>query len=173
MRKKNAFDQEAIQSLVNLGYRVYTEKDMVGSKSRPDLLAIKNGEVLIIETKSEEEAGSDNCLYTYDSDNIGDWRKYCKEKYPRDIAVWMVHIGGQIKSQIKRFGNKKGYWRIKEFEIQDHQTIPCLVCPTLYQEQVKESLHRLHITDFQLLELSTTQLLVKLDKKQLLDVVQH
>ena len=80
MLKKNAFAQEATQSLVNLGYRVYTEKDMVGSKSRPDLLAIKNGEVLIIETKSEEEAGSDSCLYTHDSDNIGDWRKYCRTR---------------------------------------------------------------------------------------------
>jgi len=171
MRKKNAFDQEAIQSLVNLGYNVYTEKDMAGSKSRPDLLAIKNVEVLMIETKSEEEASSDSCLYG--SDNIVDWRKYCRTKYPRSIAVWMVHIGGQIKSQLKRLGDKKGDWRIRNSEIRNHQIVPCLICPTLYSEQVKEALNCMRITEFQLLELSATQVLVRLDKKQLLESAQH
>ncbi len=171
MNKKENIEHEAIQYLENLGYKVITEKQISGSLSRPDLIAIKNKEALIIETKSEEEASSDSCLYTYSSDNIGEWRKHCKNNYPRNIAIWMVHIGGQIKSQNQRMGNKKGFWHIKEFELDQYNALPCLICPLSYKGVIEVALSYLKITEYQLIELSGEILLVKLtNKKQLNEI---
>jgi len=171
MNKKENIEHEAIQYLENLGYKVITEKQISGSLSRPDLIAIKNKEALIIETKSEEEASSDSCLYTYSSDNIGEWRKHCKNNYSRNIAIWMVHIGGQIKSQNQRIGNKKGFWHIKGIELEKYNTVPSLICPSFYREPIKNALSNLHITDYQLIELSDKILLVKLTNKKHLNEV--
>ncbi len=170
MRKKTDFEKEAIHRLDNLGYKIFTENQISASNnSKPDLIAIRNNEALVIEAKSEAEAHSASCLSW--SDNISKWRKYCKENYSRDIAIWMVHIGGQIKSQNQRMGNKKGFWHLKEFELDKYNTIPCLICPLSYKGVIEVALSNLKITEYQLIELSDETLLVKLtNKKQLNEI---
>ncbi len=146
MRKKKDFDLEFIRCLDNLGYKVITENHISGSKSRPDFIAIKNNEVLVIESKSEEESSYYSCLSHID--NISEWREHCKNNYPKEIAIWMVHIGGQIRSQNQRIGNKKGCWYLKGFELNKYNTIPSLICPLCYEESIKKALSNLNITEY-------------------------
>ena len=169
MKDKIEFESKVIKELKNMGYIVYNEHRMKGSRRRPDLLAIRDKNILIIETKSFSESKDNSWLSTYKGDYLPECRKVCKSLVSRVgvyAAKWMGVIGGQLQYYIKTIGE----WNLEGIDLEKYNIIPSLIAPKKTKRDILKAIKELRIKDYQIIDFSIDAFLIKLNKNELLKI---
>lgn len=168
MKDKIEFEGKLIEELKSLGYTVYTEKKMKGSRRRPDLVAIQDDNSLIIETKSLAESQTNAWLSTYKGDYLPECRKACSilaSKVGKHVAGWMVVIGGQLQYYIKKIGE----WYLPEINLNRYNLLPSLAFHKKAKEDVIKAVKEIGI-NYSIIDLPKDLSIIKLNKEELLKI---
>lgn len=162
LMKKAECDNEVEVFLKREGYTIILEKQlktMIRGKRTPDLVATKNDELLVIETKSEQEAKIYSCLNTYPGDYLQEYRAKVRSlAVSVDVAKWMVHIGGQLMHYLNNLGRE---WYIPGVDSSRFRKIPAIVFPSNELGDVKKALDELKLAHDASVKVSDRQMLIK------------
>lgn len=127
------------EKLEKEGYRVVF--DVKINKRRPDIVAIKGEEALIVEVKSEREATNTRCLETFEKDDAETRkvRERAREELEKEVGIWYVYIH-QALGYFKI--GREGRWESKEVGLSEgkYQLKPALAFPTNYRTWVEKAL---------------------------------
>jgi len=181
-RNGTKFNTDLINNLKKIDFTKYEENIEMKKNgkygSQPDVVAIKDNIALIIETKSECEAGKKGCLVPKQGspnhkyyNTFKNWREYCKSLPDKSVAVWMVHINLQALYYPIVFQKSYG-WEMKEKKdndaLKECTWIPAFAFPESYKQDVLEAIDRMGITleDQAIIEFDSYQILIKFDRGQ-------
>lgn len=134
------------RKILENNYQIYDEEDMTshtrGGKSKPDLVAIKENEALIIEVKSEKEAPRLGCVSYIPRNADSDTKNLHKnaKNLPKDFKSWYIHIS-QAMYYSMNVGSGQSQWELDNGILQGKSCKPALAFPTKYGNQVDQALN--------------------------------